>query len=241
MAGWGFRSRNSATGSIQIDGENPNIALLGKGTITTGPVEPSSGVHSVGSISVAGEPGRVPLIAVRCTAAVALASSSYDGGSGQWTFQVVAKGAARSVAWYAFGEPAAIAAPGWGVRIKKAGTVIWDTRDKPAVVVGELQGVRGATYPSTSLPAGKTYALLMAMTPESKTQSVTNTGFNSYRIENMHDRMGWSLNGASVASENIRTLYASGDYSVPPAPPPPGSWHIESKRYHCLFLDVTGF
>lgn len=155
MGQFGFRVRNSATGSKQIDGNFYNPALVLKQAITSGssqaPGTGGSSVTSLATITVSSP--SLPLIAFRSSTTVSPAGVTRSGNN--WTFSFFASGLSQTITVYVFGEPPALGS-GWGLRIKKGGVVTFDSRHRYLRRVARNAGPGGG-----SVASGRTWAALL--------------------------------------------------------------------------------
>lgn len=247
MARWGIEIRNTA-GAVQIDDRFADLAFIAKGSVTTGAATSygasSSAQRSSATLSIVSV--EMPVLAIACAFPATLEFVSHNAGTNTWTFTFYAEGGSRTITWYRFDLPPAVGTAGWGVRVISGGSIKYDSRHRYARIAGRVAGTYtpgsvGAAGPSLSLTAGRTYAILLGQKTGNNAQAVVNTGANSYQINNSSYRLAPYISGASLGSRLLLVSAGSGNYTVPPAPPPPQSWEFANWNYSWAALDVTGY
>lgn len=236
MARYGSRIRNPATGSIQIDDTYSNLALISKGSVA---------VNTTATVVFSGTD--FPVIALRSTVPVVILGVARNDSANTWTFTLRSKSSV-TVQYFLFAEPPELG-PGWGKRIKKAGKVIYDSRHRYLRQVTTLRGTApnnagayaGDVGPGTSLPAGKTYAVIMGGRTGRTERIVAIYSNNNYMVGDGSLAYGVSVNGGTIASEMLSIYSYSSNFSIPPSPPPPEPYQFRQPQYSWAIIDVTDY
>lgn len=225
----GFRIRNKATGSKQIDQDFYNPALISKQTITSSSSQaPGTGGSSITSLaSVTINHPVLPLVAIRSSAVTAPAGVQRSGDN--WTFSFYVSGLSQTITVYVFGQPPALG-PGWGHRIKKNGVVMWDSRHR------YVRRVARSGTGSGSEPSGKTYAAICGNTGMYTLQDVADFG-TFWRVTQIWRTYGvvFGSGGWSYGQLPLRGYLQETNIN------PGGSYLYDSPPGPISIIDVSGY
>lgn len=244
MARWGTRIKNRATGSVQIDDLYANMAFISK-SAQSAPVSASATQPSYTDWVFSGS--ELPVLAYQCAAPTFVHFITRDDGANTWTFRIgsYVTGAATNLTVYRFGTPPVLG-PGWGMRIKRAGVVKYDSRHRYARVVTTLRGdvdFSAASGPSTTLPAGGAYAVVMGNVTQRNTRSIQQQGGTQqgYIDSIASFRYGIAISGTSLTSRSVQNFLSTTFIPVPPGPPAPSPYDYRNNQYSWAVLDVTNY
>ncbi|MGC4250439.1 MAG: hypothetical protein QM605_02940 [Sphingobium sp.] len=186
---WGACIRNPATGSKQIDQNFFNLALVSKQTITSAATRVAGLTRELSYAEITINSTIFPIVAIACAYGYLPVSVSKSGND--WTFGYWVDGLSRSITCYVFGQPAALG-PGWGMRIKKGGQVMFDSRHRYLRRVARVSIGNNGT-----LASGRTYASTVSNTGLYYTKQVEYLGGSLWRVTEAQSRGVITVSGTS--------------------------------------------
>lgn len=216
---FGIQIRNTA-GSIQIDENYKNLALVAKSTIVT---TVSGGGWSHVDLTISGVH---PVLALRCTTAACYYYYVTNSGS-SWTYRLFVNNAtagADTITYYVFDEPPAPVMSGFGMLVfNAAGEVTFDSRHKYLRVEDFVEHPH--TEADLTFTAGRQYAAIL-----SKPSIGLTTGGMAPPYPLIRFGMGWRAITNGMARRTVIT--ATGSVSSPMSAAYPGAATI---------VDVTNY
>lgn len=231
MGRFGFRAVNKTTGSIQIDDQYWNLAVLAKSSITSNSTPEADTSRYLATITVtSSEP---PILGVVCSGYVGLWKVAKSGTS--WTFTYFTETASQAMTVFRFGKPADLG-PGWGVRIKRGGSIRYDSRHQYARVAGVQSGT-GLSAGSASYDSAKTYAIVHSLPAGQWNYTVQAIGSNFTSTESRSLMMATASSG-TVAWKNVLFFLQL----IPAGVTGPARVYNQIyAKWAWLVLDVTGY
>ncbi|GEM_PF-6981959 len=231
----GFQAFNTATGSVQVDENYANLALLTKVTITSAA---NGNWAATATLSVASP--TMPVVAVQSAVFVQLFRVYQSGGN--WTFVYHAASAGAAINCYVFGKPVAPSGSGAGLQVFDAsGSLTFDSRLKYARVAQMISGASYASTPAVTLPSGRTYAAVQCRyAGEYELAVQEDDGGPSGSLNQREDFRGGL--GLRIAGNVATPGYFQVFYRLMPTTLNVNDgYFVQWQPYQWLILDVTGY